>query len=259
MLSNQKIYPTLAQHFIGVRLDWEQGNHFKDRFGFILGTGDQMILDPAGNVIPPQQPGSNGKPTVLFGRHGVDITPEILEGILARFPRTTDQAALNLDWFFWTTKASRRSGGSYPVSRDAIAGFTRLPIATVSGPIPKALGTPSFLQRHVRQFIWVRGPADGPARLVISRVKDGLAPGLDTRLADVDPSDLGGAELGRVLDQAWLSYMKDRPRVAEGYLDNPHGGWMRGVRDIMVYEDEEVRQRARLGTLQPPGRSAEAK
>lgn len=257
MLSNQDIYSRLAKGFIALRLDWEQGNHFKDKFGFILGTGDQMILDPAGNIIRPNEPGPNGKPTMLYGRHGVDITAAILDAILAKHSETAQAVSLDLEWFFWSKHTSRRPGGFYPASSEAIAGFARLPIATVHGPIPESLKDPAFLRRHVRQFIWVRGREDGPARLVISRVKDGLPPGLDTHLASLDPQQLAREQLGRALDQAWLDYMKDRPRVAEGYLSNPHGGWMRSVKDIMVYEDEEVRQRARLGTLQPPGRAGE--
>ena len=57
MLSQQAVYSRLADHFIGLRLDWEQGNHYREKFGFILGTGDQLLLTPEGELIraPPRK------------------------------------------------------------------------------------------------------------------------------------------------------------------------------------------------------------
>ena len=48
--------------------------------------------------------------------------------------------------------------------------------------------------------------------------------------------------------------MKDRPLVAKGYLDNPHGRWMRGQAEQMTTEEHQIREKARQGTLLPPGR-----
>lgn len=157
-----------------------------------------------------------------------------------------------MDWFWWTSKPSKRSGGSYPVAYTAIAGYARLPIAVVEGPLPAALGDSKFLEWHVRQFIWVRGRTNVPSRIIIQRVKDGLKPGLDTEVAGLTSST--STALGKALDAAWLTYMQDRPLTARGYLENPHGGWMRSVKEQMLSEETEIRRRAAAGTLLPPGR-----
>jgi hypothetical protein len=70
---------------------------------------------------------------------------------------------------------------------------------------------------------------------------------------------LSNRKLGEALDAAWLAYMKDRPLVAKGYLDNPHGRWMRGQAEQMTTEEQQIREKARAGTLLPPGRRAEDK
>ena len=75
-----------------------------------------------------------------------------------------------------------------------------------------------------------------------------------TVIATIKPDELTRQRFGKALDEAWLAYMKDRPLVARGYLENQHGHWMRGMRDIMIFEDEEVRKRAREGSLLAPGR-----
>lgn len=129
-------------------------------------------------------------------------------------------------------------------------------MAFIEGPIPAALNDPEFLRWHVRQFIWVRGDTEGPSRVVLKRVKDGLKPGLSTELAVIEVEGLTKGALGQALDRAWLEYMKNRPLTARGYLENPHGKWMRALKDQMIYEDEEVRARARAGTLLAPGRQA---
>jgi hypothetical protein len=86
-------------------------------------------------------------------------------------------------------------------------------------------------------------------------VKDGLKPGLPSDIAAIAT---GGSDLKAIsgsLDAAWLEYMKARPFTARGYLENPHGKWMRRLSDQMIREDEEIRRRAAAGTLLPPGRS----
>jgi hypothetical protein len=254
VLSNPEVNQRLARHFIGLRFDWEQGNHYKEQFGFILGTGDQLLLDPAGNVIKHGKTGPDGKPTIVYGRHGCDTTPLVLDNVISNYPAKPGPLDLKLEWFFWPNKPTRRPGGSYPVSDTAIAGFARLPLAIVHGPIPPALQNAEFLRWHVRQFIWVRGQADGESRLMIRRVKDGLKEGLPTELASLDPSTMTLGQLGQALDEAWLSYMKDRPLTARGYTENPHGAWMRGVKAQMIDEDDSVRRLARAGLLLPPGR-----
>jgi len=252
VLSKPEVHSRLAGRFVGLRFDWEQGNHHKDKFGFILGTGDQLLLTPAGELIHPDQPNKAGKLTVLYGRNGRDTTGEVLDGVIQQHPIKSQ--ALKLDWFLWEQKPTKRPGGFYPASFTSIAGYARLPYARIEGPVPAALEDAGFLRWHVRQFIWVRGQTNGESRLVVSRVKDGLKPGLATELAVLRPASLTWKELGAALDQAWLTYMKDRPLTARGYLENQHGKWMRGQAAQMTAEDDEIRARAAAGTLLPPGR-----
>lgn len=250
MLSNPELWPILAARFVAVRLDWEQGNHYRDKFGFVLGTGDQLLLKPGGDLIPP----SAGKK--VYGRHGEDLTPEVLSRAGRDSEATGAIEKLDIDWFFWPRKASaRRKGGSYPPPVDAIAQYARLPIAEISGPLPPALRDSAFLKRHVRQFIWKRGTIDGETAIRIRRVRDGLPDQLPTGLGTLRGEQLAAQELGKELDQAWLAYMKDRPLTARGYLENQHGKWMRKVAPQMLQEDSAVRSQARDGTLLPPGRA----
>jgi len=259
VLSKPDVLERLRDGFIGLRLDWEQGNHYRDRFGFILGTGDQMLLDPAGNPIDHGEPGEGGRRSVIHGRHGRDTTALVLDEVTARFPPRAGPPGLAIEWFLWPSIPCRDGKGTYPVSHEAIAGFARMPLAVIDGPMPAALEDAGFLRRHVRQFIWVRGRTDGPGRIAIRRVKDGLKQGLPSGLGVIDPSAMSLEALGQTLDAAWLEYMKDHPCTARGYLENPHGKWMRGLRDLMVGEEEAVRPKARDGTLLPPGWTAREK
>jgi hypothetical protein len=245
VLAKPEIYERLEKGFVGLRFDWEQGNHYKEKFGFILGTGDQLLLDPRGKLIPP----CKGK---VYGRHGCDITGKVLDEVTFKHPAKTNE--LRMDWFWWNTKSSRRKGGSYPPSPASIAMYARLPIAKVDGSLPTALENPEFLRWHVRQFIWVRGNTNGVSRITIERVKDGLSPGRSPELAALEPGKLSIEAFGKELDKAWIAYMKDRPLAARGYLENPHGGWMRSVKEQMLSEESEIRTRAVAGTLLPPGR-----
>ncbi|HKQ37784.1 MAG TPA: hypothetical protein VJ063_06875 [Verrucomicrobiae bacterium] len=247
MLSRPEIYERLAKNFVGLRFDWEQGNHYKEKFGFILGTGDQLLLDPNAKLIPPCK-------GTVYGRHGCDLTGDLLDDVSAKYSAKSDE--LRMDWFWWNTKASSRKGGSYPPSPASIAMYARLPIAKVEGAVPAGLNNSEFLRWHVRQFVWVRGHTNGASRITIERVKDGLPSELSTHLATVAPSTLSLEALGHALDRAWLAYMKDRPLAARGYLENPHGAWMRSVKDQMLSEESEIRRRAAAGTLLPPGRKA---
>ena len=255
MLSRDPVYSRLRDGFVAVRFDWEQGNHYRKKFGFILGTGDQMLLTPQGEPIPHGAATKDGRPGVVYGRHGRDTTAEVLDEVLAKHPPKVEAPGLKLEWFLWPRKQSAaRRGGTYPVPFEAAAGYARLPLAVVEGPVPAALTNPAFLRWHVRQFIWVRGRDEGASRILIRRVKDGLRQGLSQDLAALEPGGMGRADFGAALDSAWLTYMRDRPTVARGYLDNPHGKWMRGVGPQMLAEEEAIRTGAVAGTLLPPGR-----
>jgi hypothetical protein len=254
VLSKPEVYSRLADNFIGVRFDWEQGNHYKPKFGFIPGTGDQLLLTPAGGLIRSERPDKSGKPTVIYGRHGCDTTGPVLDAVAIAHPVKSQD--LKLEWFLWPQKPARRPGGRYPVPHTAIAGYARLPFVVVEGAIPAALEDADFLRRHVRQFVWVRGSTEGESNLTIRRVSDGLKAGLPPELAVLRPASLTKVELGAALDKAWLVYMKDRPLTARGYLENEHGKWMRNQAQQMITEDDETRARAGAGTLLPPGRKS---
>lgn len=270
MLSRPDVFGKLSRSFVGVRFDWEQGNHYKDKIGFVLGTGDQMLLTPGGEKISHDDVASaqakkakDAKNKHLFGRHGCDTTGEVLDAVLAKHkPTDGGEPPLKIEWFLWPQKRTRGGKGIYPVPHHSAAQYARLPLAFIEGEeVPPALQDPALLRRHVRQFIWVRGKsAPGAAgRIIVRRVKDGLADGLSTDIASIDPRALSQRELGQALDAAWLTYMKDRPLVAKGYLDNPHGRWMRGQAEQMTTEERQIREKARAGTLLPPGRKAEDK
>ncbi len=248
MLSNPTLWPLLSKGFAGLRLDWEQGNHYRDKFGFVLGTGDQLLLEPDGS---PVSPGGGEK---VYGRHGVDLTAAVLESVRKAAGAEGRIETLDLDWFWWPRKASaKREGGFYPPVVDAIAQYARLPIAELDGPLPEALLDSAFLKRHVRQFIWERGAPDGESVLRLRRVRDGLPKASPEELAVLRGQQLDAGKLGLALDEAWLSYMKDRPFTSRGYLENEHGGWMRQVAPQMLEEDATIRERARAGILRPPG------
>jgi hypothetical protein len=256
VLSRVDVQEKLSAHFVALRLDWEQGNHYKERFGFLLGTGDQMLLDPTGKPIP-NGSGKPGGAGLIHGRHGRDTTAEVLDEVLAAHPPHPGPLEPRLEWFLWPSIPCRDGKGRYPAPPRSIAAFARLPIATVGGPIPPALEEPAFLRRHLRQFIWVRGGSEGASRITVERAKDGLKEGAPELLATLEGEALGAAELGKALDRAWLAYMKERPYTARGYLENRHGRWMRGQAERMLREDEEIRRLASAGALKPPGRAAE--
>jgi hypothetical protein len=249
VLSNRKIWPLLADGFVGVRMDWEQGNHFRDKFGFVLGTGDQLLLEPDATPIPP----AGGKN--VYGRHGEDITVDVLSRARRIAGTKGLIAELRLDWFLWPRKpSSKRQGGFYPPPVDAAAQYARLPIIEIDGTIPPALRDSAFLRRHLRQFIWKQGDSEGEPTIRIRRARDGLPAGFATELANLRGDQLEADNLSKALDGAWLSYMENRPLTARGYLENKHGGWMRQVAPQMLSEDTSLREQARSGTLMPPGR-----
>ena len=138
----------------------------------------------------------------------------------------------------------------------------RRPLVRVVGKALKLLDDDqAFLRRHVRQFWWQKGSAEGPARLVVLNVHDTPAGAKPTDLTGACPAgkvptvmatiDLsGGLDLGRVsplLDECWRQYMSQRPSNADNLSfakDN-----------IVKFKalDEKVRQLARDRRLLAPG------
>jgi hypothetical protein len=248
VLSEAETARRLAERFVSLRMDWEQGNHFRDRLGLMVGSGKQILLDPAGQVLR----GWLGRPRV-YGRHRRRLAPGVLDRVAAMHP--VKSQALRIEWFWWSQRPARRPGGSYPVAADTMAALARLPIAEVQGALPPALESTGFLQRHVRQFIWVRGVEAAASRLVVRRATDGLATGRSTTLATLDPGRLSAAELGDALDAAWREYMMDRPLAARGYLETAGNRLLKRIAGRIVADELEIRRRARDGTLHPPGRA----
>jgi len=250
VLSRPEIHSRISENFVGIMFDFYQGAHYKARMGVHLGTGDQLFLDPSGAPIPTGKAKKDGSPVVVYGRHGLDTTAEVIDAILAKHPPKPAPHELKLEWFLFPASFPWPN----PARVDAVAQYARMPIAVLEGEIPAPLRDPGFLRWHARQFLWVRGKADGPSRIAVRRVKDGLKPGASPDLGAIEAAGLGAAELGKALDEKWLGYMKERPLTARGYHENPHGKWMRSVKDQMIGEDEAVRAQAQADTLLAPGR-----
>jgi hypothetical protein len=98
------------------------------------------------------------------------------------------------------------------------------------------------------------GSDKGESRIVVKRVKEGLKPGLPTEIAAIPAGAAPLAEFGKSLDQAWLTYMKDRPRTARGYSENPAGKMFDGIKGHMIGQEEALAAQAAAGTLLAPGR-----
>ena len=201
--------------------------------------GNQVLLDPHGNYIPGIEP--RGK------RYPVPELTALLDRVLAEYPSHRERKDdLKLSWFWWNPKEQGYQGHFGP---EAVARLDRKPVLTVSGPVPDWMQEPGFLRRHLRQFIWTRGPASGEARLTVRQVEP-----QPKELASISLTDASPEAVGRTLDSAWLAYMRERPMVARGYIDNPHGNWLKAVMERAHREEVEVREQALKGALQPPGR-----
>ena len=86
MFSNPEVRHRLMSNFIGLRIDWEQGKHYKDRFGRIPGTGCQTLLDLDGNPLK-----DFGGVDAFASRYNRVLTPKILDEIAARYPAKPQQ------------------------------------------------------------------------------------------------------------------------------------------------------------------------
>lgn len=240
MFSDADVRRRLAADFVAIRIDWEQGKHHKDLLGRIPGTGCQTLHDLDARPL------AYGL-DAFASRYDRPLTPKILEEVAARFP-AKPEAPLRLEWFLWPT--SRK--GPWPSTPDDISNYARTPQAWIEGPLPEALKDVDFLRRHLRQFIWVRGSEKGESRVVVKRVREGLKPGMSTEIAAIPAGP--AEELGKALDAAWLTYMKDRPRTARGYTENPAGKMFRRIESRMIGMEEAIEKAAAAGTLVPPGR-----
>jgi hypothetical protein len=153
---------------------------------------------------------------------------------------------LRLAWFLCNPKDQGLPGH---FGAEFLCRLDRKPVVTISGPIPAWLDDSKFLARHVRQFIWTRGAQAGASRLTVRMLEPSRRELLGLDLTSAVPG-----QVSKALDAAWLDYMKERPMVARGYIDNPHGNWLKKVMEIAHEEEVRVREQAVKGTLTPPGR-----
>ena len=244
MFSSADVRVRIVNNFVGLRIDWEQGRHYREKLGRIPGTGCQTILDLDGNPLK-----EFGGIDAFATRYNRNLTPKTLDEISAKFPAKAKQPPVRIEWFLWP--AERK--GMWPASVDDASNYTRTPQAWIEGPMPAALLDSDFLRWHLRQFIWIRGRQTGESRIVVRRVREGLKPGLSPVIAEIAAGS--PAEIGKALDQAWLTYMKDRPRTARGYIENPAGRMFDRIKDHMIGQEETLAAQAAAGTLLAPGRS----
>jgi hypothetical protein len=226
------------REFVCVRMDWEQMQRHKSRWPTPT-QGNQVLLDSRGDAVAGTDP--RGR------RHPVPDLLALLDRVLRDHPPAgAHRDDLELEWFLWNP---RERGYQGHFGAEAASRLDRKPLLTLSGPVPGWLRGAGFLRRHLRQFIWTRGEAAGPARLAVRMLEPERRELLSLSLADADP-----VETGRRLDAAWLEYMKVRPLVARGYIDNPFGSWLRAVMERAHAEEVRLREEALKGTLTPPGR-----
>jgi len=250
VVSDEKIRPRLVDNFVCVRLSWAGMQRAKQRHGLVGTTqGNQVLLDPDGKYLPDVNP--HGK------RYQIDGLAALLDRVHDRYPgRKNDSAdsagsnrgrdALRLEWFF-AGRFGTGSGGQ--LTGNFISRVDRKPLAIVSGPIPEMLRDVKFLRRHLREFVWERGAEDGPARIVVRQFEPERRD-----LATIELDGSSAEQVGQQLDAAWLAYMVDRPMIARGYIDNPHGNWLKNVMEKVHQEELQVRDLAKRGTLTAPGR-----
>ena len=205
--------------------------------------GNQVLLDPHGNYMPGIEP--RGK------RYRIPELLELLDRVLEQHPPHPERGDdLQLAWFLWNPEEQGLPGhfGAPFISR-----LDRRPVLTIHGEQPEWLEDGAFLRKHLRQFIWTRGPAEDGPRITIRQLEPQPA-----ELASCHPDEVTPDALSRTLDRVWLDYMRVRPLVARGYIDNPHGNWLKGVMEEVHREELRLRDEALRGTLLPPGRSQAA-
>jgi hypothetical protein len=226
------------KRFVCVRLDHEQMQRHRGRLK-VPTQGNQVLLTPKGEYVPGTDP--RGK------RYPVEAFVALLDRVLKDYPPDPERGDdLRLAWFWWNPKDQGLPGN---FGAAAEARLDRKPVLTVSGPVPGWLGRPEFLRRHLRQFVWTRGAKGGPSRLTVRMLEPERKELLAVGLENATP-----AELSRELDRAWLTYMRERPLTARGYIDNAHGGWLKEVMEGAYEEEVRAREEARKGTLRAPGR-----
>jgi hypothetical protein len=264
----------LADHFIGVRLDYWQlfeGENSTKPGPFLrkmghqgLDTGDQIIVSPGGERLDGPRSWKN--------RTG--FTPKALLAIAAKYPGNGERKnLLRLSWFLLDPDPFRKDlGGHDPQSPGrnftsaegavAEARKARRPLIRVEGKALTLLeNNQEFLRRHLRQFWWHKGDPNGPARLVVmdtnnisptakpSELTGSCSPGKVPQVLTV--LDLSGGvnldKLSPALDRAWARYMMNRPSNADNLTFAKEN--VASFKEV----DQTIRQLAKEGSLLAPG------
>ena len=229
----------LSNAYIGVKLDYWQifeGHNstkpgpFLRRYGFTgIDTAEQVILDPAGNLITAHRSWKNGN----------GLTRDELIEIATKHRRNVEgQPNWRLSWFlidpFYYQQDLGDNREILPRYCSPNGGVTearkiRRPLVRVDGKALELLEThQAFLERHLRQFWWQKGDANAPSRLVVLNSHDtsnatpneltglcsaGKTPSVMAVIDIADPVDLD--RISPVLDSCWETYMAARPSNAD--------------------------------------------
>jgi acylphosphatase len=238
VVSNPDVLKRLKE-FVCLRLDHDQMQKHKGRLR-VPTQGNQVLLTPKGEYVPDTEPRGKRYPVADF--------VALLDRVLKDYPPHPERKdELKLAWFWWEP---RKQGLPGHFDASAISRLDRKPILSISGPVPEWLDRSDMLHRHVRQFIWTRSGSDEKGTIAIRQLEpernELLALGLEMTSRE---------EVSQALDRVWLEYMKERPMVARGYIDNPHGNWLKRVMEETHKEEVSVRESAIKGLLSPPGRA----
>jgi hypothetical protein len=265
-LDGHRLVKPLADHFIGVRLDYFQQRgawkgEFWKRMGNGFDTADQAILAADRAVVDGHRCWKNNK----------GFRPaELLEIARKHAGEPAKKDLLRLSWFLLDPARYREDSMDEGANQRASsaefalveARKVRRPLARVDGPALALLEEDqAFLKRHVRQFWWWKGDPAAPPRIVLlhphrfsggakaseltGRLPDGKVPDVLDTIELTGASDLASA--GVRLDEAWRKYMSERPSNA----DNLTFG--KDLIPRFKAVDEVIRKLAADGSLLAPG------
>jgi hypothetical protein len=257
----------LAEHYIGVRLDYYQQRGARQgalwrELGNGLDTAAQVIFSPGGKIITAHRSYKNGS----------GIPPAELLDIASRFSSdAANKDLLRLSWFLMDPAAYRGDvlddGAAARYREDGAAVLearkVRRPLVRLDGDTVERLEEhQEFLRRHVRQFWWRAGDPAAPARLIVLDAHDCAVGAEPTALTGkgcvkgkvpavmglIDIS--GGIDLEKLspeLDRLWRRYMTARPSNA--------GNLTFAKDQIPAFKqvDALIRELARSGRLLAPG------
>jgi hypothetical protein len=262
-LDAHRIVKPLADHFIGVRLDYYQQRgawkgEFWKRMGNGFDTADQAVFAPGREVLQHHRCWKNNK--------GFQAA-ELLEIAKAHPGDAKEKDALRLSWFLVDPAAYREDvtdDGAYRrygsnASALEEARKVRRPLVRVDGRALEVLEeNQAFLKAHVRQFWWQKGDPNGPSRLVVlhfDEFQDGEGDAVTGRfpkgktpvvLAVVGIQEGLEAPIP-ALDEAWRRVMEKRPSNADNLTF--------GKDQIPKFKavDAHIRKLAASGELLAPG------